>query len=116
MGLGTASIKETLPFITAVRSGYRHFDTATKYGNEEYLGEALAQCMAGGLVKREELYITTKLWHDNYNDPEAALRLSLKKLQMDYVDMYLIHWPVNGVCDHKIPMHKLWAMLEGFVE
>lgn len=61
------------------------------------------------------MFITTKLWHDNYSDPEGALRPSLKKLRLDYVDMYLVHWPLNGVAEHKVPRLKLWAQLEDFV-
>lgn len=71
--------------------GYRHIDTAMIYGNEEQIGEALAEVMAAG-VPREELYITTKLWHSQYNDVEAACRESLRKLGLEYIDLYLVHW------------------------
>ena len=61
-------------------------------------------------MKREELFITSKLWHTDFKDPEAALRLSLEKLNLEYIDMYLIHWPLNylGGEENRIPMHKLW--------
>ena len=68
------------------------------------------------IKNREELFITTKLWHTDYADAEGALRLSLKKLQTNYVDLYLIHWPHNGVGPVKVPMHVLWAQMESFVE
>lgn len=116
VGFGTSGIYEVSPFVTAIKVGYRHIDTATRYENEQYIGEAVTQTVSEGVVKREELFITTKLWHDDYNDPEAALRLSLKKLQTDYVDLYLIHWPLNGHGPHKVPMHKLWAQMESLVE
>ena len=61
------------------------------------------------MVRREDMFITTKLWHTDYHDVEGAIRLSLKRLNLDYVDLYLIHWPVNGVGPVKIPMHQLWA-------
>lgn len=115
LGFGTSSVLEPEVFYTAVKVGYRHFDTATRYRNEEQLGEALQRCISEKLVTREELFITTKLWHDDYKDPEAALRLSLQKLKVDYVDLYLIHWPLNGHCN-KVPMHKLWATMESFVD
>ena len=80
LGFGTACIQTTEPFYTALKVGYRHFDTATRYENEQYIGEALTRGIQESLVKREDLFITTKLWHTDYSDPEAALRLSLKKL------------------------------------
>ncbi|SDR75508.1 aldo/keto reductase [Corynebacterium timonense] len=73
----------------ALEAGYRHFDTAHIYHNEEGVGRALA---ATG-VPREELYITTKLWNDSHDDARAALARSLDTLQLDRVDLYLIHWP-----------------------
>ena len=116
LGFGTSGIKSTEPFYSALKVGYRHFDTATKYANEQFIGEALTRGIQEGLVKREDLFITTKLWDTDYSDPEAALRLSLKKLQTDYVDLYLVHWPMNGVIENKVPMHVLWAKMEQLVE
>ncbi|MGY3460672.1 2,5-diketo-D-gluconate reductase B [Bradyrhizobium sp. LM3.4] len=76
---------------SALSIGYRHIDTAEMYGNEEPIGVALA---AAG-VQRGELHITTKVWHENLA-PEAIRRAfdaSLKKLRLDHVDLYLVHWP-----------------------
>ena len=68
---------------------YRHIDTAKLYKSEHIVGEALKECFEKG-VKREDLFITTKLWRTDFNDVEGALKESLEKLQLDYVDMYNI--------------------------
>ncbi|MDR0771087.1 MAG: aldo/keto reductase [Burkholderiales bacterium] len=73
----------------AIRVGYRSIDTAAIYGNEEGVGDAIRAC---GLP-REQLFITTKLWNDRHDDAERALAESLKRLCLDYVDLYLVHWP-----------------------
>lgn len=80
----------------AIRIGYRHFDCAARYENEEEIGSALADAMADGEVKREELWITSKLWNNAHQKDLVipALKESLEKLQLDYLDLYLIHWPV----------------------
>ncbi|MCM0599682.1 aldo/keto reductase [Periweissella fabalis] len=77
--------------LDALKAGYRHIDTAAIYGNEESVGRAIAD--SG--IPREDLFITTKLWNTDhgYAETQAALKLSLKKLGLDYVDLYLIHWP-----------------------
>lgn len=77
--------------LTALQAGYRHIDTASYYGNEESIGRALKD--SG--IPREELFVTTKLWNDahSYEKAKVALATSLRKLQLDYLDLYLIHWP-----------------------
>ena len=77
--------------LAALKAGYRHIDTAAIYQNEESVGRAIKD---SGLA-REDLFITTKLWnsHHTYEDAQAALGESLEKLGLDYVDLYLIHWP-----------------------
>lgn len=79
---------------TALRQGYRHVDTAAVYGNEAEVGEGLR---ASG-VPREEVFITTKLWNQDqgYDAALRAFDVSLKKLGLEYVDLYLVHWPVAG--------------------
>ena len=84
-GSGAAAI------LSAIEAGYRHIDTAQGYGNEESVGAAVKK--SG--VARKELFITTKLdnGYHGYDKTVAAFEASLKKLAMDYVDLYLIHWP-----------------------
>jgi diketogulonate reductase-like aldo/keto reductase len=85
-------------FIYAVEErGYRYIDTAHVYQNEEVIGRALAKIFAKGVIKRSDLWITTKLWNFNRRPGlvEPALRDSLGRLGLEYVDLYLIHWPVS---------------------
>lgn len=76
---------------TAIESGYRHIDTAAAYGNEQGVGEGIKQ----GGVNRSELFITTKLWNSErgYDKTMKAFENSMKALRLDYLDLYLIHWP-----------------------
>ena len=78
--------------VEAGAMGYRHFDCASVYGNEEQIGPALAQVMANG-VKREELWVTSKVWNDSHRRVGESCRQSLKDLGLDYLDLYLVHWP-----------------------
>ncbi|WP_433870450.1 aldo/keto reductase [Saccharopolyspora sp. CA-218241] len=79
------------PVAAALRAGYRSIDTASAYGNEEGVGRAIAE--SG--IPRDELFITTKLWNDDqgYDSTLRAFDASIGKLGLDYVDLYLIHWP-----------------------
>ena len=76
----------------ALNVGYRHVDTAKIYGNEAQVGQAVR---ASGL-SRDEVFITTKLWNTDQGDAARALKESLDRLETDYVDLYLIHWPAPG--------------------
>ncbi|XP_065868368.1 NADP-dependent D-sorbitol-6-phosphate dehydrogenase-like [Euphorbia lathyris] len=80
--------------IHAINIGYRHFDCAADYKNEVEVGEALAEAFRTGLVKREDLFITTKLWNSDHGYVIEACKSSLKKLQLDYLDLYLVHFPL----------------------
>lgn len=82
--------------IEAAKIGIRHFDCAAIYGNEKEIGEALKHIIDSGIVKREELFITSKLWNNahHFNNVLPALKKTLSDLQLDYLDLYLIHWPV----------------------
>ncbi|KAI5262156.1 Aldo-Keto Reductase Family 1 Member C3 [Manis pentadactyla] len=102
LGLGTLASEEVPKSRAreatkvAIDVGYRHFDAAYVYQNEEEVGQALREKIADGTVKREDLFYTTKLWATFFR-PELvrpALERSLKKLQLDYVDLFLIHVPV----------------------
>ncbi|XP_027368960.1 NAD(P)H-dependent 6'-deoxychalcone synthase-like isoform X1 [Abrus precatorius] len=85
--------------IEAMKVGYRHFDTATLYGSEHALGEAIAEALQLGLISsRDDLFITSKLWCSD-NHPHLVLptlRKSLQALKLDYLDLYLIHWPMSA--------------------
>jgi alcohol dehydrogenase (NADP+) len=99
LGLGTWK-SEPEEVYRAVRSaievGYRHIDCAAIYQNEEEVGRALSDAFQAGDVRREEMWITSKLWNDSHAPEHVrpALETSLSKLQLDYLDLYLIHWPV----------------------
>ncbi len=80
--------------IGAAEVGYRHFDCASVYGNEDRIGESLQSIMRGG-IPREELWIVSKLWNDKHapEDVIASCEKSLRDLRLDYLDSYLVHWP-----------------------
>lgn len=79
---------------TAIELGYRHIDTARIYDNEVEVGKAINAAIAAGDVTREELFITTKLWNDDQSRAAEAYQESLKRLDLDFIDLYLVHWPV----------------------
>jgi alcohol dehydrogenase (NADP+) len=99
LGLGTWLSKRNEVFnavLEAIKAGYRHFDCAYVYANENEIGEAFQEAISLGWVKREELFVTSKLWN-NFHAPEhveQAIAKSLKDLRLDYLDLYLIHWPI----------------------
>ncbi|KAJ5273044.1 hypothetical protein N7478_008169 [Penicillium angulare] len=78
----------------AIKSGYRHIDAAFNYGNEDEVGDGIKQAIDAGLVKREELFVTTKLWCSYHAKVDEGLALSLERLGLEYVDLYLMHWPL----------------------
>ncbi|KAG6553407.1 hypothetical protein Mapa_005142 [Marchantia paleacea] len=102
VGFGTVALADTPEVVKdglrkAIQVGYRHFDTAAYYGTEALLGEVMWETFESGTLKRDEVFITTKLgMGDCHKDGVLpALQKSLRTLQMDYVDLYLIHWPLR---------------------
>lgn len=86
----TAAVREALD------AGYRHIDTAAVYRNEEGVGRAIKESK----IDRDELFVTTKLWNDRHHDVVAAAKESVRKLGLDHVDLYLIHWPAPAKGDY----------------
>ncbi len=98
VGLGTwkaPAEKTKEAVLTAVRAGYRLIDCANDYDNEHAVGEALQELLSAGEVKREELFIQAKLWNSNHRPEHVKpdLEATLKDLQLDYIDSFVIHWP-----------------------
>lgn len=99
----------------ALKVGYRHIDCASIYGNQSEVGQALQDAMKEDNIKREELFITSKLWNDSHNieDVEPACRQTLEELKLDYLDLYLIHWPVAQKKGTQMPQNdEDWISLE----
>ncbi|UQZ34045.1 aldo/keto reductase [Paenibacillus sp. PK3_47] len=102
LGLGVFQVADNEELIHAVKSaiahGYRSIDTAAIYENERGVGQAVAEAMIENKLTRGDLFITSKVWNADlgYEETLAAFEVSLKKLGLAYLDLYLIHWPVNG--------------------
>ncbi|MEY4747192.1 MAG: hypothetical protein RLZZ416_241 [Candidatus Parcubacteria bacterium] len=109
-GLGTWKMSDGTQCYEAVRRaldiGYRLIDTATLYGNERSVGKAVRE--SG--VPREEIFVTTKLWPTDFFSPEKAFEASFERLAIEYVDLYLVHWPIP-----LIP-HSVWFAMEKLYE
>lgn len=112
LGLGlykaTADDEAENAIISAAKNGYRLFDTASAYKNEESVGHGIARCG----VPRKDLFITTKIWNNaqRLGDVDGAFERSLDRLGLDYIDLYLIHWPVPGC------YLNTWKEMEKFLE
>src|SRR6185437_8206822 len=98
VGLGTFGSDHVSPdqvanaVLGAAAVGYRHFDCASVYGNERQVGASIEQIIKRG-IKREELWVTSKVWNDKHEDVINSCRQSLEDLRLEYLDLYLVHWP-----------------------
>jgi diketogulonate reductase-like aldo/keto reductase len=118
---------------TALEVGFRHLDCAERYRNEEAVGDALSEMFAGGAVQREDVFVTTKLWNTNHRPERVrpAFDASLRRLQLDYADCYLIHTPFafrpgddqdprdeNGqvIYDDGVTLAETWGAMEALVD
>ena len=118
---------------TALQVGFRHFDCAERYGNEDAVGEALEQAFREGPGQREAVYVTAKLWNNNHRPERVkpAFEASLERLRLDYVDCYLIHTPFafrpgpdqdprdehgEVVYDSGVTLAETWQALEGLMD
>lgn len=116
LGFGVFQVKDLAEcersVVDAIESGYRLIDTAQSYGNETAVGKAVKSCG----IPREELFITTKLWiqSDGYRATKLAFEASLKKLQLDYLDLYLIHQPYGDIYGEWRAMEELY--MEGKIK
>ena len=80
----------------AIEIGYRLFDCAAVYGNEHLIGEVFKDAITEGVVAREDLFITSKVWNDKHLEVHPSLKKSLQDLKIDYVDAYFVHWPFRN--------------------
>ncbi|SJM83377.1 probable D-arabinose dehydrogenase [NAD(P)+] heavy chain [Zygosaccharomyces bailii] len=99
LALGTANPPESIggtkqAVKTAIKAGYRHIDTAWAYGSEPYVGEAIKELLEEGVIRREDIFITSKVWPVLWDDAERSLNESLQSLGVDYIDLWLQHWPI----------------------
>src|ERR1700728_1382359 len=136
LGFGTL-IPDPIATITATKAaleaGFRQLDASERYRNEQQVGEAIQEVFKAGKIKREEVFIATKLWNNNHRPQRAkpAFEASLKNLQLDYVDLYLIHPPFafqpgdeqdprdangNVIYDKGVTLLDTWRALECLVD
>ncbi|KAJ8752840.1 hypothetical protein K2173_008575 [Erythroxylum novogranatense] len=132
IGLGTYSFENDTEITkqavhAALKMGYRHFDTAKIYGSEPAVGSALTEAIHNQVVDRDDVFLTSKLWSSDHSDPVAALKRTLRNLGMEYLDMYLVHWPVKfkpWVCYpvpneedfEELDLESTWAGMEKCLE
>jgi len=117
----------------ALEAGFRHFDCAERYGNEREVGQALQAGLAAGGIRREDIFVTTKLWNTNHRPErvEPAFEASLERLKLSYLDLYLSHTPFafqpgddpdprdqngNVLYDHDVTLFDTWRAMESLVK
>lgn len=134
LGLGTWQAEPGVvgqAVTAALEAGYRHIDCAAMYGNEAEIGEALASALDSGLVARNELFVTSKLWNNAHREHQVqpALNKTLADLRLDYLDLYLMHWPVavregvgiamtadEFVSLDEVPLSETWHAMESCLD
>lgn len=110
-----------------VSLGFRHFDTASVYGNEEDVGDALQELMMEQVVRRDEIFIIGKIFMSEFRNVVAACQESLRKLKVEFIDLMLLHWPVAMKPEYmnipevykridRFPLFKVWQQMESLVE
>ena len=117
----------------ALEAGFRHFDCAERYSNEREVGQALQAGLAAANIAREDVFVTTKLWNSNHRPErvEPAFEASLDRLELKYLDLYLVHTPFafqsgdeqdprdqngNVLYDHDVTLFDTWKAMEGLVD
>ncbi len=142
LGLWKLDIDEVADTVyNAIKTGYRHLDNAADYGNEKQVGEGIARAIADGLCRREDLWITSKLWNTFHRQEhvQAACKKSLDDLGIEYFDLYLVHFPIAlkyvdfndryppewifnpgdeypAMEPDAVPLSETWTAMEGLVE
>ena len=134
LGLGTFRSEPNEVYnavLSAIKMGYRHIDCAAAYGNEKEVGNAIAEAIQQGLVTRNDLWVTSKLWNASHGEENVipALHQTLEDLQLDYLDLYLIHWPValkkgtempekasDFIPLSEVPLTSTWKGMEAALE
>ena len=119
IGIGTAFMTSDISEViySSIKDGTRLIDTASRYGSEEGIGKGIKRAIDEGIVKREDLFITTKLGKREMTEAEEAIKRSLKSLGVNYIDLYLLHWPKffnyneKGEKTHLMPLHKIWPII-----
>ncbi|SDN11600.1 aldo/keto reductase [Kriegella aquimaris] len=134
LGLGTFRSEPNEVYnavLSAIKIGYRHIDCAAAYGNEKEVGNAIAEAIKQDLVTREDLWVTSKLWNSSHGEENVvpALNQTLEDLQLDYLDLYLVHWPValkkgtempekasDFIPLSEVPLTNTWKGMEAALE
>ncbi|SHF09971.1 alcohol dehydrogenase (NADP+) [Arenibacter palladensis] len=134
LGLGTFRSEPNEVYnavLSAIKMGYKHIDCAAAYGNEKEVGNAIAEAIHQGLVTRNDLWVTSKLWNASHGAENVipALHQTLEDLQLDYLDLYLIHWPVvlkkgtempekasDFITLSEVPLTSTWKGMEAALE